>query len=160
MLVLSLVVNVYLYQQHNKMRRYVEFEIGSAVGLLNSSSSMQIMPNTFNNSTQVRGMQVAEAAAYLSSAAPYLDELGIHHMQGIGTVLSGDAFPLMYPQMRHVDANQMLNLVRYSSKQLNACFPNGLTGKLDFSKLQTAINNIYQEMPAQYRQSNYNDISP
>lgn len=157
-LVLSLAANIYLYQQTNKTRHYVEFAVGSAASLLNSSATMQIIPNTLNNSPSVRGLQVGEAASYLASAAPFLDELGIYHMQGIASILTGDSFPMMFPnQMRNLNTNQMLTLVRYSSKQLNACFQNG---KLDFGKLQTAINNIYQQIPAQYRQGAYSDTSP
>ncbi|QSO48390.1 hypothetical protein [Alicyclobacillus mengziensis] len=158
-LILSLATNVYLYQQHMKTSRYVESAVRDATLSLKTAATMQIMPNVPNNSTQVQGTQVAQAASYLSSAAPFLNEMGIHHMQGIGTVLSLDTFPLMYPQMRNVNANQMLKLVQYAYSQLNACFPSGPTGKLDFGKLQTAINNIYQEMPPKVRQSNYNEVS-
>ena len=143
-----------------KTSRFVESAVRDATLSLKTAATMQIMPNVPNNSTQVQGMQVAQAASYLSSAAPFLNEMGIHHMQGIGTALSLDSFPLMYPHMKNVNANQILKLVQYSYSQLNACFPNGPTGKLDFGKLQTAINNIYQKMPAKIKQSYYNAKSP
>lgn len=119
---------------------------------------MKVVSNSLNNSTEVRGLQVGQAGSELESVAPLLDELGVHHMQGVALVLNGDSFPMMFPtQMQNPHPEQALVLVQYTAKQLDACLANG---KLDFKKLQSAINNIYQQLPAQERQSAYGDTTP
>lgn len=148
-LIVSLCANVYLIKQ-NQDRNYAQYMIQRATAFLQTAAEMPIN-NTPENSTQERGALVASASAYLDSAAPVLDHLGIHHMQGIAMTLSQYSFPMMFPNRHYPYGNpeQMLSLVKSISAEFMS------SG--DLNKLQTTINRIYQAMPAKTRQEAYNN---
>ncbi|KRW90700.1 hypothetical protein SD51_13295 [Alicyclobacillus tengchongensis] len=144
LLILSLLANVYLLNETEKLRATADRDIFNALGLLQAATTMKIIPNSQGNSPETRALMIGEAGVYLDASASSLSHLGVHDMDKIAYTLEGIAFPMMFPDMLNVNQSQMFNFVVKVTHLLEDCTQDN---SVNLKKLQNAIDVSEQTLP-------------
>ncbi|MFD1678260.1 hypothetical protein [Alicyclobacillus fodiniaquatilis] len=153
-LLVSVVVNIYLVKQRSELISTGSFALSEAYGHLQTAVNMPIgaVPD---NSPAAREGEVASAAAYLTSAAYFLDKRGVAHVAGIAQALYLFSFDLPYPNVvgKSKVSNEWAWIVKTQDELQSVETAQGI----DLSQLKAGISNLYSSMPisSAQRQSLY-----
>lgn len=153
-LLVSVVVNIYLAKQRNEVINAGSSAFDNAFAHLQTAVNMPIgaVPN---NSPAAREGEVASAAAYLTSAAYFLNKQGVDHVTGIAQALYLFSFDLPYPNVvgKAKVSNEWAWIVKTQDEFQSVETAQGI----DLNQLKAGIRNLYSSMPVSnaQRQSLY-----
>ena len=143
-LLVSIVVNIYLAKQRNEVINAGSSAFDNAFAHLQTAVTMPIgaVPN---NSPAAREGEVASAAAYLTSAAYFLNKRGVAHVAGIAQALYLFSFDLPYPNVvgKVKGRNPWAWIVKTQDEFQSVETAQGM----DLSQLKAGISNLYNSMP-------------